>query len=308
LNDSSTYIVNFLSGLLPPALFEICKKFIVAYPDISEIRIRRAQQVIFTLDVRNIVSAFYCDVKLFDETLNRLIGNDRYKKSNTITEGIISLDGGFRVGIVGSALLDKGELINIYSITALNIRLPHDYKNSSLRLYEYLTTLPFQHRSTLLIAPPCSGKTTVLRDIARILSSPPVSERVCVVDPKLELSAFRDNNAIHMDIFSGYPTPLGIELATRYFNPRYIVCDEIGQVDELKAIESATHSGIPIIASAHSSSLQEALSKPVLRELLEETVFYNVVKLSLVRGETRFDFYGRKEVERALCAPKYSLV
>lgn len=295
------FIKKNLSWLLPSTLFEVCDKFLDTYPDISEIRLRREQRVTFTLRERNIESGYICDDLMMNTCLSLWISTERYKQIDGLVNGVISLPNGFRVGVVGTALIDKGTLTNIYNISALNIRLPRFFNGVSLPLYKYITSLPYHHRSVLLISAPCNGKTTVLRDLAYTLSTPPVSERVCVVDPRQELSPPNKHPASNMDVFSGYPTPLGIEIATRYFNPRYIICDEITNKDELESLKNAAHSGVPLIASAHASSLSEAAQKPVLRTLLKEKVLYSVAELKLNENGISFLISDRNEVENALC-------
>ena len=290
-----------LAKLLPPSLYNVCEKFLDTYPEISEMRLRRGKSTVFTLRERNVESSYVCDDALMDRCLSLWIGTERYKQAECLTNGVIRLPHGFRVGVVGTALLDKGKIVGIYNVSALNLRLPRPFYGSSRPLYDYITALPHPCRSILLLGPPCSGKTTVLRDFAHLLSTAPVSERVCIVDPSQELTAFSDPRSLHLDTFIGYPTPLGIELSTRYFNPRYVICDEIGTADELTAIRNSTHTGVPIIASAHASSLFEAIQRPILRSLLEENVFFSAVTLTLNDKGINFRFYSRKEVDAALC-------
>ena len=292
---------KYLPQILPPSLYEVCKKFLDAYPDISEIRLRRGKQVTFTLRERNIESGYICDDAIIDSCLITWTGAERYKHADRLINGVISLPHGFRVGVVGTALINNGKLTEVYKISSLNLRIPHVFNGVAVPLYDQLSSLPYSLRSFLLISPPCNGKTTVLRDLAHILSTPPVSERVCVVDTKQELFFSDDQQSLNIDVFSGYPTPIGIEVATRYFNPRYIICDEISTADELEALRNAAHSGIPLIASAHAHSLFDAIQKPVLRTLLEDRIFQNVAELKLTDDGLRFNFFNQREVNQALC-------
>ena len=301
MSNEIAHILKHLPQILPPALLTVCEKFLVSYPTITEIRLRRGCRISFTAGERNIESGYVCDSDAFDSCVSLWLGSERYKQSDNILNGVITLPFGFRAGIAGNMLITNGSPINVYGISSLNIRLPRSFCDISLPLYNFMNKLPYHQRSTLLIAPPCNGKTTVLRDIARILSTPPVSERVCVVDTKRELAPLEDEPCPHMDVFSGYPVSRGIDHAVNFFNPRYIVCDEIGQADETDSLRSVAHSGVPVIASAHSSSLLEALSKPILRILLEEKVFHNVAVLILTEGEIKFTFSTRREIERVLC-------
>ncbi len=295
------FIKKNIRKLLPSALCNVCERFLDTYPDISEIRLRRGAKVTFTQRDRNIESGYLCDASLLNTCISTWIGADRYKHADCLTNGVIPLGNGFRAGIAGTALLSKGELIDIYNISSANIRIPRYFMGVSLPFYRYISTLPYPSRSTLLLSPPCGGKTTVLRDIARILSTPPVSERVCVVDPRKELTFEDEAQSRNLDVFEGYPTARGIELATRYFNPQYVICDEIATVDELDAILNTAHCGVPIIASAHAHSLTDAIKRPILYSLLKEEIFQNATELTLSDHGISFRFFDKNEVSKFIC-------
>ena len=301
MENEILFIKRNLSELLPSALYNVCERFLDTYPDISEIRLRRGAKVTFTQKASNIESGYLCDSALLNSCISNWIGVDRYKNADCLTNGVIPLGNGFRAGIAGTALLSKGKMIDVYNISSANIRIPRYFTGVSLPLYNYLSTLPSPSRSTLLLSPPCGGKTTVLRDIAHILSTPPVSERVCVVDPRKELIFSDEERSRHLDVFDGYPTAHGIELATRYFNPQYVICDEIATLDELDAIRNTAHSGVPIIASAHARSLTDAIKRPILYALLKEEIFQNVAELTLSDSGITFRFFDKNEVSKIIC-------
>ena len=230
----------------------------------SEIRIRKGMRISFTVSDANIDTGYVCDEATFDMCLARWIGDSKYKYADSILHGVIPLSHGFKVGIAGKALIDDGSIKNIYDLTSLTVRLPRRYKGCSGDIYEHLIRLPKYKRSLLIASPPCGGKTTILRDLAYKLSTPPVSERVCVVDTRCEL-VFSDSVGTHMDVFKGYPIEMGIEIATKYFNPQYIVCDEIGSQREVRSILDAANSGVPLIATVHSPSLSDLVLKNNIR-------------------------------------------
>ena len=58
-----------------------------------------------------------------EEILESLFKGSRYSYQNEIINGFITIEGGHRIGITGSAVLDKGNIINIGNITSLNIRV-----------------------------------------------------------------------------------------------------------------------------------------------------------------------------------------
>lgn len=280
MHNSLEHILTFLPHYLPLNLFSLCKHYLNVYNDICEIRLRKDKNVSFTIASGCLLSDYVCDAPLFDSCVSLMLNGSAYKHSEAIARGVIPLEHGFRVGIAGSAITNNGKIENVYDITSLNIRLPRQCGGFAAPLIEYLLTLPLCARSTLVISPPSGGKTTFLRDFAVTISSPPVSERVCVVDTRFELAPLQDVTTAQLDILSGYPLELGIDTATRYLNPEYIVCDEIDNRCDLIALKNASHSGIPFISSTHASSIEELILKPELQSLLENGIFRTIVRLS----------------------------
>lgn len=271
--DDNEYIRAHLKDILPSSLIPLCTSYITAYNDISEIRLRTGRYITFTSKGRNIITGFLCTRDVFDECVRTLINNSLYKLKDHISNGVIPLSSGFRAGICGTALLDGGRIENIYEYTSINIRFPRSYIGCAQKLSEHIRDRLAPGRGCLVISPPCGGKTTFLRDIARSLSTPPVSERVCVVDKNFELSPLQALPDAQLDILAGYPLERGIDIATKYLSPRYIVCDEIGADADIDAISSALYSGVTFIASAHCASIADMISKPNIYKLIKNKAF-----------------------------------
>lgn len=279
MNDTE-YILSNLPKVIPSPLIPLCNNYLTLYSDISEIRLRKNAYISFTKGNENITTAFVCDDDLFSKCAELIIGNSFYKKRSHIINGIIPLPCGFRAGVCGSALPNTdGNIDNIYDISSFNIRFPRSVSGCSDKLIRKLLELPHQKSGLLILSPPGGGKTTFLRDIALRLSTPPVSERVCVVDENFELAPLSIPQNAQIDILKGYSIDKGIIIATRFLNPRYIICDEIGSDSDINAIKNATHSGVPFIASAHASSVEEFISKPDISQLMYDGVFNIVVEL-----------------------------
>lgn len=277
-------LIKKLSEYLPAHVHDVCKRYLYLYPEISEIRFRKNGPIAFTAGMKNISTDYICDEGTLKQCVEMLNRNAAYKNSDYILKGMIPLDYGFRAGIAGEMLISNGEPKAICSISSLNLRLPHVVPDFSLPLFEHLLSLPYSLRSTLVIAPPSGGKTTLLRDLAFKLSTPPVSERVCVVDTNHELSFFEDKPLCYIDFLSGYPIDMGIESATRYLNPQYIICDEIGNKCDIQALKNASFSGVAFIASAHAASYAEITNKPVFNDLIQSGIFHTIVTISNQNG------------------------
>lgn len=258
---------------------------------LSEIRLRAGAPMSVTYLDRNILSfggrPVFCSESEVTGTLQRLCEDSVHTYSETIREGFVSLENGYRIGVVGRTGGDGESVKSVYGISSLSIRLPHAVPDVGAEAMRYVTA-GGRLRSTLFYSPPNVGKTTLVRDIARLLSTGDAARRVAIVDTRAELyiqSMFADSIA---DVLTGYPRAKGIEIATRTMSPEIIVCDEIGSLEEAKAILSAQNSGVPLIATAHADSFDGLMKRPNIRTLYENHIFRYYIGLSRASGSKRF--------------------
>ena len=113
----------------------------------------------------------------------------------------------------------------------------------------------------LIYSPPGVGKTTLLRSLAVMLSSGKEARRVSVIDTRGELAYSLSAPTLCVDLLSGYPKHVGLLLASRTLGPEVMICDEIGSRAEAEAICEAHNCGVPLIATAHASSVRELLGR-----------------------------------------------
>ena len=133
---------------------------------------------------------------------------------------------------------------------------------------------------------PASGKTTMLRDLARQLASGTAGNlyKVCVVDESGELGGYssgviRNHLGDCCDLLCGFPKAKGLEAAIRYLSPQVIICDEICNKNEIEAVSAAVNSGVVVITSIHAASFEEFLHKPQAKPLLQTGAFEQFVLL-----------------------------
>ena len=148
-------------------------------------------------------------------------------------------------------------------------------------------------RGFLFYAPPGQGKTTVLREMIRVLACPPHSLQVCAVDTRGELAYGLQGQCQTLDILSGYPKAKGMEIALRCFAPQVIVCDEIGAA-EAQALRFSASCGVPILASAHAANLVQLLSSPPILALHQVGVFGCYVGIRRRGSGIHFTFTERE--------------
>lgn len=280
-----------LSEVLPYRLYgEIIKK-LPALGRIEEIRCRTNCRVFITSAEGNVELSYIPQKSDMEAMTDKLCGGSLYAHRDTLTEGYITAEGGVRVGICGRASVEGGKIIGIYDVSSLNFRLP----SAVFYLGEPVVRLLREGGGVLVYSPPGVGKTTLLRSVARRMSSGSSPIRVCVIDTRGELSAglLLGDTA---DILLGYPKGKGIEIATRTMNPQLIICDEIGDDREAEAILSAQNSGVPLLASAHADSVNSLLTRRGIRLLHDSEVFANYVGIRRRGGELSYSICARGEI------------
>jgi stage III sporulation protein AA len=133
-------------------------------------------------------------------------------------------------------------------------------------------------RSVLLLGRPGVGKTTAIREIARVLSvsreSGGMARRVVIVDTSNEIGG--DGDIPHPGIGAArrmqVPRPdsqhhVLIE-AVQNHTPEVIVVDEIGTELEAQAARTISQRGVQMIATAHGHTLENLLKNPTLNDLV----------------------------------------
>ena len=280
--------IELLQQYLPKEIYCFVKEF---EDSITEIRIRRGKPLSLTL-ARGSCGAYgygenyICPLVIQDSLMDRIIAaichNSLYSHMASMINGYIAIQGGFRVGVVGKAVYENGRIAGISSISSLNIRIPRFIYNISLEIYTYLSKRFFE-KSVLIFSPPNMGKTTILRDLIRQLSTGAPPRRVAVVDSRCEIQTEQLDACCHIDFLLGYPRGKGIEIATRTLSPQYIVCDEIGGNEETLALLSAQNAGVPVIATAHASNIDELLRRENIRVLHDRHLFSCYIGIQDIR-------------------------
>lgn len=214
------------------------------------------------------------------ETFQNICCYSVYSKQPEIINGFITLKGGHRAGICGTAFYNGDNITSIRDISSINLRVAREIKGISKNI---LNRIDITNGGLLICGVPSCGKTTVLRDIARELSTKN-NLKVCVIDERGELggtySGIVQNDLGLSDVLDGYKKQDGIMHAIRCMSPNVIICDEIGSDSEADGIKECLNSGVTVIASAHCANINELLTKPQTSKLISTGAFEYIVFLS----------------------------
>ena len=262
---------------------------------LEEIRIRRGRQAYIIASGNNILLPIIThDIEL-QAILDEATHHSMYAYRDTINNGYIAYGSGIRIGIIGSAGSDGGVVSGIYDINELSIRIPNKiYVNCN----EIVRLIKAQRSSVLIYSPPGIGKTTLLRSLIKDISSGMDALRVAVIDTRDEIACGIEEKDLLVSVLSRYPRRRGIEIAIRTMNPQYLVCDEIGDVDDASAITEAQIAGVPLIATCHGSSVSDILSHIGILTLHNARIFdYYVGITRKEKFELIFDISSWEEAD-----------
>lgn len=216
------------------------------------------------------------------DTFRRVCSYSVYSHQNEIKNGFITVYGGHRVGICGTATLTDGKISAVNDISSLNIRIARQIFGVS---EEIITKLCPLEGGVLIAGVPSSGKTTILRDLAYRLSMGVGCkiQKTVVIDERGELSGTHNGTAYSdmglCDILNGYPKGEGIIQAIRSLSPQVIICDELGTDEDCQSVAAGFHAGAFIIATIHAPNFEELLKRSQTKSLLDTGAFKTVVML-----------------------------
>lgn len=270
---------------------------------VNEIRMRSGGPLSVTSRGCNLRFGVICTREEVERTVERLCRGSLHAFGETIKNGFIPIEGGCRAGICGRAVTSDGRVTAISDISGVNIRISHapDGETGDGGLAAYLAAADFR-QSVLIYSPPAVGKTTLLRELAINVSSPPHSRRVALVDCRRELFDGPRMRGCLLDVFFDYPKAAGIETAVRTMSPELIVCDELGSLAESEALLSAQSCGVPVTASAHAADLTGLLRRKNIRLLHDGGMFDVYARLSRSPdGGFSLDFHTREETDALCC-------
>lgn len=194
--------------------------------------------------------------------------------ATTSANGYITAPGGHRVGICGDTVLKNGEMTGFSAARYLCIRVARDFPSIAEKAADL-------QGSVLLIGPPCSGKTTFLRDMIRYMSQRK-NGSVAVVDERGELFPSVEcghcfNIGNRTDVITGCSKSHGINTVLKTMSPAIIAVDEITSRDDCEALMDVRSCGVNVLATAHAGCVEDLYRRAVYKPLMEEEIFNYII-------------------------------
>ncbi|WP_034145693.1 stage III sporulation protein AA [Desulfosporosinus sp. BICA1-9] len=277
----------------------------VGFQEVEELRLRIGQPLLLRTSDKDCFinqegrvtspdKAYWVNREDLVGTLERMTHSSVYAAEEDLKQGFLTLPGGNRVGVTGEAVLQHGKIQTMKHVSSLNIRIARDMKGRGLKILPLLLGADGKVCHTLLISPPRAGKTTLLRDLIRLISNgvPHLGlngQTVGVVDERGELAGMWQGVPTYdlgyrTDVLDRCPKASGMSMVVRSMAPQVMAMDELGHTDDVSALLDALRTGVQILSTAHASSLEEAQNRPVLADLLNQGVFERLVVLSRQNG------------------------
>lgn len=222
-----------------------------------------------------------------EQLLGHLSQFSLYTLEEELKRGYITIAGGHRVGLAGKVILEKGVVKAIRDISSFNIRIARQKIGVAASLIPNLYNETWQH--TLIIGAPQTGKTTILRDIARIVSTGVEllnipAKKVGIVDERSEIAGCvhgvpQLEFGLRVDVLDGCPKAEGMMMMIRSMSPDVLVVDEIGRLEDSIAVLEAVNAGITLFSTTHGHTFAEVQKRPFMIDLLSQNIFERFIEI-----------------------------
>ena len=274
--------VDRLAALLPKSA---AGRLLGCRDALREIRLRVGQQPQLVCDGGDALVGEPVTAELLGRVLSALMDHSLHTREAELAQGYFTLSDGSRVGVCGR--VTPGAEQRMPDIGSICVRVARQIPGCADGLMEAILD-ENRPRSVLVVSPPGMGKTTLLRDVARQLSTR--GYNVGVADERHEIAAcWRGVPTLDLgprtDVMDGCPKAVAIGRLLRAMGPDVLITDELGGEGDAEAIADAARCGVAVIASAHGADLTALYRRNRLKSILEKGVFDYAAMLGSRVGE-----------------------
>lgn len=262
--------------------------------NLYEIRMRRNKPLsIIYLGKIIKLSDFIVSKEDIEEAVLNACKRSIYSYDEQIKQGFITTDLGERIGLSGEFVIEDNIVKAIRSFTSLCIRIPCEVNGVS---YEFVNNI-YSGGSVLVVSKTGVGKTTFIRDFCKNISNK-TQDNIVVIDERNEIAGKNDDFTFDLgesaDVLTFCNKDYGFKQAIRTLNPNYIFTDELISYEDCKGVYSAILSGINVIATVHSNSIENLKQKSMLDPLIKDCLFEYYLLLKYDKGVRNVEIFNKK--------------
>src|SRR5690606_20626856 len=279
--------------VLPKSIASLLVKYTPERTEnMEEIRIRVSRPLETIENGRPIYHNYHVTGEDAIQLLNKLGQYSIYTLEEELKRGYVTIQGGHRVGLAGKVITENGRVKVIRDVTSFNIRIAKQKNVVATPLAPYL--FDSYWKNTIIIGPPQTGKTTLLRDLARMISSGIETRqipamKVGIVDERSEIAGCvkgvpQATLGPRVDVLDACPKAEGMMMMIRSMSPDVLIVDEIGREEDSQAIMEAVNAGVSLIVTAHGHQVSDLMKRPSLEKVIKAGVIERYVELSRTKG------------------------
>lgn len=249
---------------------------------INEIRLRVGMPMFIQVNgqyyIVNYVNNYVFTYNDIDDIILKLTKHSIYAYKNNLLNGYLCGCNGERIGVCGQYVYDNNILKGVKGFSSLCIRIPHEVKGCADKIINQC--FYDQVKNILVISPPGGGKTTILRDLTRIISYK-FMKNILLIDEKNELfgeGKFDIGNTTDVILYG--KKDYGFSVGVANLRPDVIITDEIINRNEMLGCKNAILSGVKVIASIHGNDYNDVKDKDEFKLILTDNIFDYAVILS----------------------------